>query len=58
MPADARKDIYFPNQIGTYHCHSRCVQRAERKEELQQEDDGADEGGADGCDEYRAAGDV
>ena len=28
MPSDARKDIYLPNQIGTYHCHSRCVQRA------------------------------
>ncbi len=28
MPANARKDIVREGEIGTYHCWSRCVQRA------------------------------
>ena len=28
MPANARKDIVRAGEIGTYHCWSRCVQRA------------------------------
>ena len=28
MPATARKDIVREGEIGTYHCWSRCVQRA------------------------------
>jgi len=28
FPANARKDIVREGEIGTYHCWSRCVQRA------------------------------
>src|SRR3989304_1244659 len=28
MPGPARKDIVREGEIGTYHCWSRCVQRA------------------------------
>ncbi len=27
MPAFPRKELFFPNEIGFYHCYSRCVQQ-------------------------------